>query len=402
VEELKKEIRKIPVIGKMAASIKHNEERGYMIWANKFYGVKDKKAVFISFQGKSYSDNPRAISEKLHELHPEFEIVWLFIRPDEKRKIVPCYVRCVDSESSEALKELATAKFWVDNFTKTIFLYKGKDQVYIQTGHGDRCFKKVYYDVRTLMPDGHYKEGDLLEPEICDLAVSGSLFMNRLYKTAFGYKGQTLTCGSPRNDQLLSIDKHKIDNVREALKIDPGTKILMYAPTFRDSKLAEAQKFNGIALPEVLNALEGKTGDRWICLTRAHSAASGFEKQQDDRVIDVTSYEDMAELLLITDMLITDYSSSAGDFALLGRPIILFQNDREEYSKNDRTFYFNIDESPFKVVKSRAELIDKIKEMDMDMAAVQENCRDILAFYGTFETGKSSEAVVNYIISKLQ
>jgi CDP-glycerol glycerophosphotransferase len=387
------------IIGK-AAFVKHGIEKDYMHWEYKVHGVKDKKAVFISFQGKSYSDNPRAISEKLHELNPEFEIVWLFIRPDEKRKIVPGYVKCVEAVSSEALKELATAKFWVDNFTKPIFLHKGKDQVYIQTGHGDRCFKKVYYDVRTLMPDGHYKEGDLLEPEICDLAVSGSGFMNRLYKTAFGYEGQILTCGSPRNDQLLSIDKNKTESVREALKIDPGTKVLMYAPTFRDSKLGEAQKFNGKALAEVLSALEEKTGDRWICFVRAHSAASGFEKQKNDRVIDVTSFEDMAELLLITDMLITDYSSSAGDFALLERPIILLQNDREEYASSDRAFYFDIDESPFIVVRSWAGLIDKIKEMDM--AEVPQNCRDILKFYGTVETGKSSEAVVNYIISKLQ
>jgi len=384
------------------AWVKHGMEKDYMHWEYKKHGVKERKAVFTSFAGKAYSDNPKAISEKLHELHPEFDIVWLFISPAKKRKIVPGYVRCVDAGSSEALKELATAKFWVDNFTKPIFLYKGKDQVYIQTGHGDRCFKKVYYDVRTLMPDGHYKEGDLLEPEICDLAVSGSLFMNRLYKSAFGYEGQILTCGSPRNDQLLSIDKHKVENVREALKIDQGTRILLYAPTFRDSKLGEAQKFNGIALAEVLSALEEKTGDRWISLIRAHSAASGFEEQliHDERVMDVTSYEDMADLLLISDMLITDYSSSAGDFALLERPIILFQNDREEYAENERAFYFDIDESPFMVAMSQTELINKIR--DMDLAAVPQNCRNILAFYGTFETGKSSEAVVNYIISKLQ
>ena len=402
MKELKKEIKKIPVIGKMAVSFKHNEEKGYMIWANKVYGVKDKKAVFISFQGKSYSDNPRAISEKLHELHPEFEIVWLFTRPDEKRKIVPGYVRCVDAESSAALKELATAKFWVDNFTKPLFVYKSRDQVYIQTGHGDRGFKKVLYDVRTLLPDGHYKEGDLLEPEICDLAVSGSEFMNSLYKTAFGYEGEILTSGSPRNDKLVNIDERKVEETRVKLKLKTVTKVLLYAPTFRDSKLGEAQKLDSKALGDVISTLEKKTGSSWICLIRAHSAVSGFEEQQvhDGRIMDVTSYEDMNDLLLISDILITDYSSSAGDFALLGRLIILYQNDREEYSKNDRTFYFDIDESPYMVAMNQGELIRKIR--DMDMAAVQENCRDILAFYGTVETGKSSEAVVNYIISKLQ
>jgi CDP-glycerol glycerophosphotransferase len=380
----------------------HTTKMSYMFMVNRIEGVEPKKAVFISFDGKSYSDNPKAISEKLHELHPDFEIVWMFGNAEEKRKIVPDYVKCVQAGSFEALRELATSKFWVDNFCKPLFIYKGKNQFYIQTGHGDRGFKKVLYDVRTLLPNGHYKEGDLAEPEICDLGVSGSEFMNRLYRSAFGYEGEILTCGSPRNDQLLVCDKSKAKAVRETLKLDMGIKILLYAPTFRDSKLGSAQGFDGIDLRSVIRSLEDKTGDRWVCLVRSHSSASGFENQRlfNDRLTDVTAYEDMSDLLLISDMLITDYSSSAGDFALLGRPIILFQNDREEYVKKDRTFYFDIDESPYIVALNQDQLIDIIRNMEMDKAA--QNCRDILRFYGASETGKSSEAVANYIISKLK
>lgn len=401
MERLIQEIKKRPGLKKGAAFAKHTLNRSYMFLSNKLYGVKSSKAVFISFSGKNYSDNPKAISEKLHELHPGFDIVWLFNSPEEKRNIVPGYTRCVEAGSFKAMKELATAKFWVDNFTKPVFMYKDRRQFYIQTGHGDRGFKKVLYDVRTRLPNGHYIEGDLLEPEICDLAVSGSEFMNRLYKTAFGYQGEILTLGSPRNDKLVNCDKFKIEAVKKALKLDPSTKILIYAPTFRDSKFGEAQKFAGIDLRAVIRSLEEKTGERWMCLVRAHSAASGFENQSfsDVSIIDVTAYEDMCDLLMISDMLITDYSSSAGDFALLERPIILFQNDRKEYMENDRTFYFDIDESPYMVAMNQDELIDKIR--DMDITAVPQNCRDILEFYGTCETGKSSEAVVNYMISKL-
>jgi CDP-glycerol glycerophosphotransferase len=385
-----------------ARKLWHRTKRSYMFTVNRLKGVKPQKAVFISFDGKSYSDNPKAISEKLHELYPEFEIVWMFGNPEEKREIVPDYVRCVQAGSFEALRELATSKFWVDNFCKPLFIYKGKNQFYIQTGHGDRGFKKVLYDVRTLLPNGHYKEGDLAEPEICDLGVSGSEFMNRLYKTAFGYEGEILTCGSPRNDQLLAADESKAKAVRETLKLDKDIKILLYAPTFRDSKLGSAQRFEGIDLGSAIRCLEDKTGDRWVCLVRAHSSASGFENQSfsKDGFIDVTAYEDMSDLLLVSDMLITDYSSSAGDFALLGRPIILFQDDREEYVKKDRTFYFDIDESPYIVALNQAQLIDIIRNMEKDKAA--RNCRDILRFYVASETGKSSEAVAKYIASKLQ
>lgn len=108
----------------------------------------------------------------------------------------------------------------------------------------------------------------------------------------------------------------------------------------------------------------------------------------------------MSELLLITDMLITDYSSSEGDFALLNRPFILFQNDREDYLEKDRTFYFDIDKSPFKVVMNQFELISFVKNLDYFDA--EENCKEILKFYGSYETGKASDAVGDYIISNIE
>ena len=108
----------------------------------------------------------------------------------------------------------------------------------------------------------------------------------------------------------------------------------------------------------------------------------------------------MSELLLISDILITDYSTCAGDFALLNRPVILYQSDREEYIEKDRTFYFDIDKSPFIVAMNQSELISFIKNINTFDA--KKNCEEILRFYGSCETGKASEAVVNYIISKIE
>jgi len=137
VQRLIEEIKKIPGLKKCVLFIMGMSRKSYMFLVNKIMGVNGNKIVFISFGGKSYSDNPRAISEKLHEMYPEFEIVWLFNNPEEKRKVVPDYVQCVKAGSYRALKELATAKFWVDNFCKPLYTYKSKKQVYIQTWHGD-------------------------------------------------------------------------------------------------------------------------------------------------------------------------------------------------------------------------------------------------------------------------
>lgn len=372
-------------------------KRLYMFLANKIIRINKFKVVFISFGGKSYSDNPRAISEKLNEMCPKYEIVWLFNNPEEKRKIVPDYVRCVKAGSFIALKELATAKFWVDNFTKPLATYKSSKQVYIQTWHGDRGFKKVLYDSPFIS-----KEMKFIESEICDIVLSGSNYADKVYETAFHYTGKILKFGCPRNDVLIINDYKKARVIKEKLNINVNTKILFYTPTLRREAASKhtLQPMGDIDWQATLKTLEKKTSNDWICLVRAHSAVKGLSGIPKDfsKMIDVTSYEDISDLLLISDLLITDYSSSAGDFALLDRPIILFQNDVDDYIKYDRTFYFDLDKSPYMIAKDQNDLVKIIEEVDWDN--VPQNCKEILNFYGTVETGKASEKVVEYILSK--
>ncbi|MGN7396879.1 CDP-glycerol glycerophosphotransferase family protein [Peribacillus frigoritolerans] len=390
-------IKRITIITKFILLVIGWLSKFYMFVTNKVIGVNKKKVVFISFGGKSYSDNPRSISQKLHEMHPNYEIIWLFNRPEEKNEIVPDYVRCVQTGSYRALKELATAKFWVDNFCKPSYIYKSKKQLYIQTWHGDRGFKKVLYD-STFVKE-NYK---LIESEILDLAVSGSKYGDSTYRTAFRYSGEILKKGCPRNDLLVENSYIKKSKIKHNLNIDSSTNILMYAPTLRRDAAKEnkLQSSKDIDLLETLEILEKTTNKKWVCIVRAHSAVKGldaipYEKKQ---IIDGTSYEDMSELLLISDFLITDYSSSAGDFAVLNRPMILFQPDRKEYIKKDRTFYFDLDNSPYMIAKNKKELIDMIDSLDWN--TISQNCKSILDFYGTLETGDASKRVVEYIVNK--
>lgn len=370
----------------------------YMYIINKISGIDRKKIVFISFKGKSYSDNPRAISEKLREINNEIDIVWLFNDPILKKNIVPDYVRCVKNNSIQSLKELATSRFWVDNFTKNTKVYKSKEQIYIQTWHGDRGFKKVLHD-SNFAPEDYY----LQESDICDLAIAGSTYGKMQYNSAFKYYGDISIKGYPRNDILIENNEEKVFKIKKKLNIKKNYNIVLYAPTLRrkSAECNNSQEIGEINLIECLSELKNKTGNEWICLTRAHSAVRGLEGiPESDGIIDVSSYEEMSELLLISDMLITDYSSSAGDFALLKRPIILFQNDREDYIEKDRTFYFDIDESPFKVAMNQFELIQIIKNITFEDTVI--NCKEILEFYGTNETGKASEEVSKFIISNME
>lgn len=362
----------------------------YMFVINKIYRIKRNKVVFSSFDGRSYSDNPKAISEKLNKINPEFEIVWLLNDHKKKRKILPYYVRAVDSRSLKALRELATSKVWVDNSCKSLNMYKSKEQIYIQTWHGDRGFKKFLHDSDFVTED--YK---IFESENVNLMVSGSDYGCKNCKTAFKYVGDILNLGCPKNDLLvLNITANKYE-IKKKLNIYRDFNILLYTPIL---SYAAAD----IDLTLIIRALESKTKNEWICLVRECGDIKRVNKnsRNEKKIIDVTSYEDMSELLLISDFLITDFSSCSGDFALLNRPIILHQPDRTKFIQEYGAFYFKLDNSPYMISQSNEELLKLILNLEWD--SIPQNCRDILDFFGTVETGESSRAVVEYIVSKFE
>jgi len=365
--------------------------------ARLLHGTDHNMVVFSSFDYRSYNDNPRYISEALHELRPETDIVWLFKDGEEARKRfdIPEYVRIYRAIANDGVSVMARARVVVDNFNKRFYLdFPGKKQVYIQTWHGDRAFKKVGFD-----NPGQYTK--MLE-EHATLGITGSDYGDRQFRSAFHYKGELMKVGYPRNDILIRNDESEKAAIRKKLGIDADTQLLLYAPTFRDvDQRANQQQKVHLDLYHVLETLEKSTGKTWKCLVRAHYLSLGL--QLDDgsgRLIPVTDYPEMAELLLISDALLTDYSSCAGDYALCRRPIYLYQDDIEDYKNNNRALYFDMKDSPYWVASNPDEL-DKLIENTTPEAA-RENCDAILRFYGEAETGHAARSVAEYIVDKLK
>ena len=364
-----------------------------MRWAQLRYGVNPRKVIFSSFEGRSYNDNPRYISERLHALCPQAEIVWLFQTRAIDRVQVPDYVKKQYRITREGLIEQATARFWVDNFRHTESLWLDpKKQYYIQTWHGDRGFKRVGDDNEKL-------DHKVLRMENqCAMMIAGSEFGKRTYRTAFHFEGEVLMDGCPRNDILLRNDPAEAAVIRRRLGVGEGVKLLMYAPTYRDP-LERCAQDAVLDISRTLDHLEATTGQTWRCLYRAHYLNTALNVRADARLIDACAWPEMAELLLVTDMLITDYSSCGGDFALLRRPLFLYHADAEEYQLESRSFYFDMDESPFLVAHSQQELEKLIDETDAEKARA--NCEALDRFFGTTETGRAADAVCKYIMDRM-
>jgi len=380
-----KSLKKLPAVYRALSLARRVGGRAWMRAAHRLTGVRKKTVLFTSFKGRSCTDSPRYISDALHELRPDIDIVWQASDPAS----APDYARTVKPRSLGALTALATARCFVDNFNRPIYLEKYSGQLYVQTWHGDRGFKKVMYD----MGDGlAYPDGGQI-----DLAISGSRFGTQVYRTAFRYPGEVLQVGMPRNDMLVNGNPALAAKVRKSLGVPAGTKILLYAPTFRDATQGKAQRA-GFDIPKALDTLEKGTGKPWLCLTRAHDLNRGIEAGSSGKIRDVTAYPEMAELLLAADLLITDYSSSAGDFALTGRPAILYQPDLDEFIGSDRSMYFDIRKSPYLRAESEETLMSMLQKPD----ALPDRSREILEFYGANETGQSAQAAARWISDRIE
>ena len=367
--------------------------------ARLFRGTDDNLVVFSSLDYRAYGDSPRLISERLHAIRPDIKIVWLFKDPGAARQrySIPDYVRVLPFSPRHPVGAcaMARARVVVDSYNKKFYLrFPGRNQLYIQTWHGDRPFKKIGFD----HGDQHLR---MLE-ERCSLFLTGSDYGERIIRRAFHYNGEILKAGMPRNDILLHADSKLCAEIRARLGLDANTRALLYAPTFRDSETrAHKQQRVPLDIHHTLDALERSTGKEWKCLVRAHYMSFGIPLDDDTgRLIPVSDYPEMAELLLAADALLTDYSSCAGDYVLLGRPIFLYQEDLDDYRGNSRDLYVDMADTPFWTASTPEEL-DRIIE-SATPERVQENCDAIMRFYGMAESGRATQAAVDYIIAGLQ
>ena len=371
----------------MTRFIKNTILRVMCIFISVFYRLNRKKIFFRAYNGLRYACNPRAISEKMHEMDPSMEIVWSMNDVNNVADI-PDYVRVVKKKSFAEYRELFTSKFWVLN-AGLVVPCKRKGQLYMDTWHGDRAFKNVdkTSDGSSLLSEA-YKHVDVI--------LSGSDYGDEIIRRSLNPNAEILHCGSPRNDMLFQDNAFKVESIRKVLNLERFDKILTYAPTFRGNGLAaDLLDFSYLA-----DELEKRDGKKWAVLIRQHHKVKMQpEWKNDSRIVDASKYPEMQDLLLISDMVISDYSSLVGDFVLLNRPVVLYVPDLDDY-KSSRGLNFDLEKSPFKYAKNAKDLFQII--LDFKESDAAENCKKILDFYGRVcENGNASEQACQWILDRV-
>ena len=361
--------------------------------------------VFFFTQEMRYGCNPKYICEELLKRDENVEIVWRI--PDKKQKKgrggVPECVKGVRPGTIEYYRELYSANIIVANsyiFLDQVTLLK-KNQTLLQTWHGSLGIKRFgKNDMK-----GHRRQrfASIMTGKMTDYCITNSSFVSDSLRNTFWPKTLMLEYGHPRNDILFEGYANKRDELnkmfREKYNIDDTTKLVMYAPTFRDNKNFDCYNIN---YNDLCDALNKRFGGVWKVLLKFHpSLRKVYEhnKVTNDNIIDVTDYDDMQELISFTDIAITDYSSWIYDFMLQRKPGFIFAVDIDLYN-NERGFCYPLETTPFPISCNNEELIENI--INFDNENYINRLESFLKDKGCIEDGHASERVVDKILSIIE
>lgn len=361
--------------------------------------VKRGRVVMWSYDFKQYSCNPRALTEYLLEHHPEFEIYWVF-RKRLDISGVDSRIKCIRFRTLEFLRVINTAEFIITNCRTdpfSIHWKKREGQKYIMQWHGGVALKKIEKDAADKL-SFMYLDKAQRDSQACDLMISGCDFQTKLIQEVFWYDGEILEKGIPRNDIFFNKGRHAEIKVKVYRKYDlpEDTRIVLYAPTFRKPVTIEPYRLDW---NKVIPAFEKFLGTSKITvMLRLHPNLIGKADTSSllnhPGMIDVTNYHDMQELLCISDVLITDYSSSMFDFSIMERPCFIFAADLEKY---DRGYYFNFNELPYPLARTQEDLIQEINSFSSDNYS-QKLKEFMKTKVGLFETGNASKGQAEWMI----
>ena len=365
--------------------------------------VKNDRIVFDASLGKSYAGNPKYIYEYLvaNGYDIRWDCIWFY---ENEKYNIPGMSRQVQYGRMRYLYYMATAKVWVFDNRQPEFLIRRKNTYYIQTWHGTPL-KKLALDMEDVFMVGEtdineYKKHFVRNVHTWDYLISQNAFSTETFARAFDFHKQMLEIGYPRNDILFKDNNEEaIVRHKKNLGLPLDKKIILYAPTWRDDEFSADDKYE--FRPQIsFEKLQEELKDDYVLIVKYHYLIMD--------AVDWTPYKgfiyhfdqsrDIAELFLVSDLLITDYSSVMFDYSILRRPMFFFAYDFYKYKNELRGFYFSYrKEMPGPISATTEELIRDIREYDASL--YEERYDKFCKKYNEIDDGNASKHVAVLIDS---
>lgn len=329
--------------------------------------IRSKRIIFFNRTGETFGCNPAAIVEQIlsHAEYSDFE-PWFVVNEQyiasESNKI-PVGCGSIKYTSLPYYYIYYTSRFIVINVMQKLALDKRSNQICIQTGHGGHGIKRFYLDSKAKI--GEHGENLIKDETRCiDLILSDSKYFTSVVRSAYGYEGEVLEKGFPRNKLFF--------NTHQKRKSSDEPHYLLYAPTYRNDGRWDVYGFD---IDKVIKALEERFGGTWYIRISAHPMMRDSYRDLYDfshpRLIDI-GIQDIQPFLLKSDALVTDYSSVSMDFSLLdvanansadrfSHPVFLLFYDRNDEADS---FYLEPKELPFPYAENSDQLVSNILVFD--------------------------------------
>lgn len=323
-----------------------------------FVKTDDKLILFNSFAGRKFDDSPFSLFEamKKDDRFKDYKLVWAFHNPDQYDVKG---AEKIKTDTPEYFKTALKARVWITNssFERGLH-FKNKNTFYFNTWHGTPI-KKMGNDIQNNQSFGEKGKNST------DIMTAQSDFEIDVFSRMFGIpKDHFLKCGLPRNDILFSYDEQFRKEIREKLNIKDNQKVVLYCPTFREF---EKDGNNNVVLkpPIDLRKWEKELGSQYVLLFRAHYEVSkAMEIKENEFVRDMTNYQSLNELMIASDILISDYSSVFFDYSIMDKPMLHFTYDYDKYASL-RGMYFNIRDY-LNGSDNEDDLLNELKNIDTD------------------------------------
>lgn len=376
------------------------------------YKMDDKTILFEAFGGRNYTCSPKAIYEKMLTMKEfkDYTFVWSFIDPSKHDVKKDKRLKIIKSKSKEYYKYMSISKYWIVNSIIEEGITKKKNQVYVQCWHGTPL-KRLRYDIvvngASLNSVEEIRKRNDIDAKKFDYFISPSKYCTEKFTSAFNLKALgkeniIIEEGYPRNDFLFNKTKKDIDAIKKKLGLPLDKKVIFYLPTFRDN-----QHTSGVGYTYKLgidfDSLKKKFSKEYVILFSPHyfiensidlTKYKGF-------IYNVARYDEINELYLVSDIIMTDYSSVFFDYANLKRPMLFYMYDIDDYKGNLRDFYISLDELPGPIAKTQDELENNLKNIDKEFKKNKEKYEKFNEKYNYQDDGNASERVIKVIFKEM-
>ena len=361
----------------------------------------DEKLVFFEANlGKNYTGNPKYLYEYMisHPEYKNYKFVWSY--PDVDSDKIPGNPTLVKRGSEDYFYYLAKAKYWVNNILFPV-KEKRKDTVYLQTWHGTPL-KKLGFDIECEGPEKQ-AFGNLYKESLnWDYFLADNDYGEEKLVGAFHFKKKVIKKGYPINDiyHRSELKDRAVKTLTEEFPVIKDKKVILYAPTWRDLQGDYVRGYD-FSLPFDVEELYEKFSDEYVIMVKLHHLIADsleIDDKYKDFLLNVSYKEDVMELLCITDILITDYSSVFYDFASAKKPMLFYMYDMDEYINETRGLYVGVDTLPGPIIENNADLVKAIENIDDYTYDNFDKLKDFCQDMAKYCDGNSCKNVLDIVI----